>query len=988
MRAVEKGAEAFHDPRLSPQQNKAVEMLRNGFAYPEVADELDIDARHLNSVLSQARRRAPDLSLPLKERSSTIRDEVARLSAPQRDGSRLSNGDILDRLRVQGYDTTLGSLKVLRSRLKASGADIVDGRPLGSGGVRVKGGLLGLGALGIAAANSNDQAEAAPLNKVPNMWFHGTSANVAGDLKAMGRFGDHNSLGPGLYVTKDPKMAGMYAEPDEGVGGALFPVRARGKYAPLPTFTNLYNGFKQMGQAHPDALKATHDKLRAAGFAGIEDAERGDRLIFDPTKSVRPAFTPPKPAPPRMRYELGGSMLGETLAVPATRQSIMDAFKVTDEPRLFKTDDGRKMLVVPEHPAKQAPDGGKLNVVSEGSVSDPLEIASALKRLAVPGALGFGAASLAATPQDAEAAPLPFKTLPNGVRFFDVGRGLDNIGQAGRIEAKEMKDGLHIVSSDIPDFARGKGLGIDMYRTLIEDAAKNDLPAIYSDNRLSPFSQRIYPALARRGYDVKPSARESYFSAGDWQYSGNNNPLFRVRARPYYLAGAAGAAALMSGQSDDANAAPLGKLPMDVTSRLERAKAQGFDVATPLYHGTRGDFGEFAGPTYLTGEPSRANIFAYGEQGNVRPSYVRLQNPLRVPGWDGEMEGFGKSSQKLDELKRQGYDGVIQGNNEQVLVFDPKNIRSRFAAFDPAKKNSNNILAGTAAVTGVGASAYGANQNQANAAPYGSWAAEEARLAAREAVRRNPTIAYQRPTVGALGAGGELFRKSTPGTWDELTSVPDGMHQDFLGPAAKAMLPAAAVTGGVMASPVAKNAIANLQQDGRERGWESYAARRTQDLFAGLPPPVQHEPLSVGQALRNLQDIPAQPTASLLGGQKDHSRTSQLDRNPFYVAPPRDQRDWLSRSVDDFKEDFKKDPVGGFLNAASAIPIVDEVAGLPALAYSAFSDLFRGNAKPLGMSELTQLKARYDTADKRKAASDIGFYLAQGAGPPRLLPPP
>lgn len=47
---------AFHDPRLRPQENKAVEMLRNGFSRDEIAEELDIDRGHLKTVLSRARR--------------------------------------------------------------------------------------------------------------------------------------------------------------------------------------------------------------------------------------------------------------------------------------------------------------------------------------------------------------------------------------------------------------------------------------------------------------------------------------------------------------------------------------------------------------------------------------------------------------------------------------------------------------------------------------------------------------------------------------------------------------------------------------------------------------------------------------------------------------------------------------------------------------------------------------------------------------------
>ena len=44
-----------------------------------------------------------------------------------------------------------------------------------------------------------------------------------------------------------------------------------------------------------------------------------------------------------------------------------------------------------------------------------------------------------------------------------------------------------------------------------------------------------------------------------------------------------------------------------------------------------------------------------------------------------------------DVLKNSGFDGTA--SNYETVIFDPKNIRSRFAAFDPMKKESSNLLA-------------------------------------------------------------------------------------------------------------------------------------------------------------------------------------------------------------------------------------------------------------------------------------------------------
>jgi len=44
------------------------------------------------------------------------------------------------------------------------------------------------------------------------------------------------------------------------------------------------------------------------------------------------------------------------------------------------------------------------------------------------------------------------------------------------------------------------------------------------------------------------------------------------------------------------------------------------------------------------------------------------------------------------------------GGHDELVIFDPKDIRSRFAAFDPAKKDSKNILASHPAATILGGS--------------------------------------------------------------------------------------------------------------------------------------------------------------------------------------------------------------------------------------------------------------------------------------------
>jgi hypothetical protein len=199
------------------------------------------------------------------------------------------------------------------------------------------------------------------------------------------------------------------------------------------------------------------------------------------------------------------------------------------------------------------------------------------------------------------------------------------------------------------------------------------------------------------------------------------------------------------------------KLPMDEASRMSRAREMGFDVDTPLYHGTNKNIEEFAvganrdgasgsreGPlgVWLTNSPDTASSFAdwagRGQGGeNVMPVFARLKNPLVVDSYAAvkdvidkytkfERPGYeigGRQIRMVGDkpdyaaarkaMEAEGYDGIIIRNTmtdsvdgnpiDQVLVFDPANIRGKFAKFDPSESSSSKLLAGTGAnATGLG----------------------------------------------------------------------------------------------------------------------------------------------------------------------------------------------------------------------------------------------------------------------------------------------
>lgn len=146
------------------------------------------------------------------------------------------------------------------------------------------------------------------------------------------------------------------------------------------------------------------------------------------------------------------------------------------------------------------------------------------------------------------------------------------------------------------------------------------------------------------------------------------------------------------------NAVEMLGLAPDNTA-MDRAKAMGFD--TDAYHGTKSDLSSinpsddgFMGKgIYLSNDANEAAFFATrkGIDGiNIIPAKIKGN----LTEWDVDDYRHQKL-QNLD-IVNNGYDGAYKDFNKintEYNIFDPKNIRSRFAAFDPAKKDSADLLA-------------------------------------------------------------------------------------------------------------------------------------------------------------------------------------------------------------------------------------------------------------------------------------------------------
>lgn len=174
----------------------------------------------------------------------------------------------------------------------------------------------------------------------------------------------------------------------------------------------------------------------------------------------------------------------------------------------------------------------------------------------------------------------------------------------------------------------------------------------------------------------------------------------------------------------------------------ERAAAMGFD--TPAYHGTGADVREFdpelsntrrmtgtpKGAVVVSSSPRSASSYAnestglghagheeYGNGGNVLPLLVSKGNNLAVNAkgdyWIDLMLGRYPDIKTTNEFasyaKKKGRDSATVKNvvdnatflnedriGDTTFIFDPRRIRSRFAAFDPMRRESSDLLAGIA----------------------------------------------------------------------------------------------------------------------------------------------------------------------------------------------------------------------------------------------------------------------------------------------------
>jgi hypothetical protein len=126
--------------------------------------------------------------------------------------------------------------------------------------------------------------------------------------------------------------------------------------------------------------------------------------------------------------------------------------------------------------------------------------------------------------------------------------------------------------------------------------------------------------------------------------------------------------------SNAPDAAPAGVLAMDAASRMERARAMGFDTEKTWYRGATHDVGpELDRGAWVTDSPDYASAIAMGLEDNS-PVTAPNVTPVYVRG-------------------RPSHYGRDMDDGTQSRTYSPTDIRSVNAAFDPAQSSSANLLA-------------------------------------------------------------------------------------------------------------------------------------------------------------------------------------------------------------------------------------------------------------------------------------------------------
>jgi hypothetical protein len=241
---------------------------------------------------------------------------------------------------------------------------------------------------------------------------------------------------------------------------------------------------------------------------------------------------------------------------------------------------------------------------------------------------------------------------------------LDSVIEAAKQQYQTTKRGFGLLASNPQQFAQEATARY--FPTKEEEAQFAQAQAAGGDYMQTPYYQKVM-----------------------------NLSQFQGSIKPTGLINAPQQAALDLAQKNAALPVKQGGLGLpENNTAADRAKAMGFNIET--YHGTDAPKIESFDPkrtkiiegVFSAYHPRTASLYAEaaaskGRAGlesapNVMPLLLNSEAHVQMPSFNKEM---------IDSFRNTGYAGVKRPEAGVAVTFDPAQIRSRFAAFDPFRKD-------------------------------------------------------------------------------------------------------------------------------------------------------------------------------------------------------------------------------------------------------------------------------------------------------------
>jgi hypothetical protein len=321
---------------------------------------------------------------------------------------------------------------------------------------------------------------------------------------------------------------------------------------------------------------------------------------------------------------------------------------------------------------------------------------------------------------------------------------------ARKVFAKLYKERLDAIldPGTLEGFARGAGFDNVAEAKPFYDQHVKNLAEMRRKGVPSHLDRMAQETAQRQTYERMAGEVE----ARDVQSRADFAPDQRAATAPYSSQGIAPEDMIVLNRGGGVQASA--ELPMDEASRAARATEMGLDPNTPLYRGQTGDYeslrpaesGRFGRGVYASQQPGVAGMYGDTVLPLVGPKAEDLFNAS--PGWStltaeardrilgqltpeeaakvsGLENWYKKDAEAFYEalsrslgkdrasgaIESAGYKGITGiGDGAETVIFDPANVRSRFAKFDPAKAGTPELLGALGpllAVMGIGAGAMG-----------------------------------------------------------------------------------------------------------------------------------------------------------------------------------------------------------------------------------------------------------------------------------------